>query len=1169
MKLLIDSNSYLNMALLRGTDHDGGRVVKDEKGKDVQVNSADYGVEGFWDKVSKDLDTFAVAPRQVSLIWDGANAKNTRRTFLPTYKEGRDKLAEVSEQLNIARDRVTEMALKLGMRVIQQKSYEADDVLAYLVKHLRDEPNTICTSDGDLSVLVDDNTHVWRLGELDKNPCGPFPHKYIRLYKALVGDTSDKIPGAKGFGDSKTAADPAWVKLVRTFGFEGLDELIKLIENGTLHTLAEDVADLPVLQKIIDAKDMVATSWRVAGLMTDQINTMRKPWDLRAGMVAQWDELPDDLRVHELRRFYGTKTLVTADNYERISQRFAVAVHESPFVALDIETSSSEDSDEWIERVKALTENGKERVDVLGHELTGMSLTFGANTQHTFYMSVDHFDTNNITVDQCREMVEQIPQRLHTVIQNRQFEFSVLYRTWGDKWANNGWHGFVPNALDTMIGASYTNENIPKGLKGRSLHHLGYKQSTYAETTTKSGPVGSMSGGQRSKVFKQEVAPSVYKEQVITINDEWVDDDGEIHQSVSEQVTQELATPAVFEEWESRQYKMRELTGIEVLNYGCDDTLVTAALHTHYQFVMETESTWQTYLAVETLPEYLTSLAFVQGLRVSLSTLKKMEDTDEVSFNESWKELREFLMHAGWEGTSRPEFEGSIEPSDVRIALPIILGGEFSTKKRKLVGIALDVREQFPDNGKADVLATIIERDDVEALNRMVKDNFTGEPNINFGSPKQMQNLFYRVLKLPVRILNKLTEKQRDDQTLQSAFKKHRLQREGRDVKFSEEETEALISKASTDDLAADTALAAGNLGADVVGILKAYKEIKEIKTRRSLFYKPYKALPHWRDGRIHPSLQQSETHTRRHTAGSPNIQQVSSGTDLRKFFLAHHDDAVFVSLDFSSQEAAIAAELSQDPAMVSCFVGDNLRDMHSLTAVNASKMVWGEAVSYEDFQKMRKSEDPVVKARAGKLRDQGKRTNFAALFGSGAKTVSEGLMISEELAQSLLDARATAFARFIEWEKEVKELAGTRGYTTTMMGARRHLAQDIMSDNKYDRARAERQGLNAMVQSTAAEQLKLAMARVWASGVCTGRYDGRFMFPVHDELCFSINKDQAVEFILEAHACMVAPYADMKIPMNSSVAIGKTFATEVEVGTSPTRENIEAAIAKVFGSST
>ena len=73
MKLLIDANSFLNQALLRGTDHDQGRIVEFE-GKQIQVNSAQYGIDGFWDKVKQHIDHFGVAPRKCILVWDGESA---------------------------------------------------------------------------------------------------------------------------------------------------------------------------------------------------------------------------------------------------------------------------------------------------------------------------------------------------------------------------------------------------------------------------------------------------------------------------------------------------------------------------------------------------------------------------------------------------------------------------------------------------------------------------------------------------------------------------------------------------------------------------------------------------------------------------------------------------------------------------------------------------------------------------------------------------------------------------------------------------------------------------------------------------------------------------------------------------------------------------------------
>lgn len=1163
MKLLVDGNSYLNQALLRGVDHDEGRVVTGPDGKQTQVNSADYGVEGFWDKVARDIDHFGIAPRQVTLIWDGANSKNTRRTFLPQYKEGRDKAPEVSEQLNIARDRVSKMALHLGMRVIQQKSYEADDVIGYLCKHLRSEPIVVATADGDLSVLVDDVVSVWRLGEMNVNPCGPFPHKYIRLYKALVGDTSDKIPGARGFGDA------AWVDMVRTFGLDGLDMMIELIENNQIKRLAEDVADFDRLQKIIDAEAMVSTSWRVAGLMVDEVNTMRHPWDLQAGMVAQWDELPDEMRVHACRSFYGSKTLVTAANYERVYDAFGQRVGESPFVALDIETSSSEESDEWIERVNTMSEKTRgSKIDALGHELTGMSLTFGANTQHTFYMSVDHADTDNITVDQCREMVELIPQRLHTVIQNRQFEFSVLFRTWGDKWADNGWHGFVPNALDTKVGASYVSEDAPKGLKDRSKSHLGYTQVTYEQVTTKSGALGFRKGGQKLKEFDQVVAPAVYKEAVIEIDDEWVDDDGEIHPSKSEQVVQELVTPEIVERWESRQFKMRELTGKEVLDYGCDDTICTAALHSHYQFVMEVENTWNVCLDVETLPEYLTSLAFVQGIPISMGKLGDMERADNLKYDAAWAKLREFLMRSGWEGTECPEFEGDIEASDVKLALPMILEGEFTTKKRKLNAIAFDIREQFPNNDRATVLANIVEHNDVNELNKLVRQHFDGEPKINFNSPKQMQNLFYRVLGIKPRIINKMTPKQRDENAvMRSAFKKFRKIKDGKSETYTPEEWDALIDKASTDDDAVTSALALDDLTDERKEVLKAYQSVRSIGTRRSLFYKPYKVLAHWRDGRLHPSLNQCEAATRRYSSSAPNVQQMEKGEGaIREVVLPAEKDWVVVSLDLSGQELRLQAELSGDEAMTSCYVGDNKRDMHQLTAVAASLIMWGYEVRYDDLSSMLESEDKMVYRKAKKLRGDAKTTNFATAYGAMAPKVALTLMTDEETAQAFIDAKAKAFPRLPVWMQEVQELARQRGYSLTMLGARRHLSEGLNAENKWDRMAAERQAGNFEIQGSGGEMLKLAMARMWLRGIFSGKYRAVFYAPVHDEVVFSCHRDDLIPVLKEVHPCMIQQYATMKIPLESSISFGPTFGTQHEIGTTIDEAKIKEVLAEIFG---
>lgn len=1108
MRLLIDGNSLLNAALLRGVDHDNGRMVRDEEtGKDVQVNSAQYGVDNFFDKIKSALDHFGAAPRQCVLVWDGKNAKVRRRTFLERYKEGRDKHPAVSEQLNIARERCTNMMLALGAPVVHQDGMEADDVLGYLVKHLRTSRNTVVTSDGDLSVLVDDNTDVWRLGEMNKNPYGAFPHKYITLYKALVGDTGDKIPGAKGFGDSK------FVDLVRIFGLEGLEVMQELIENDQLHRLKEDLDQMPALKLIIDSKDMVATSWRVAKLLIDEVNTARRPLTIRAGMVRQWSELSDEDRVHDLKEFYGTKTLVHAGNYEAVKAKFARAVHLSPFVAMDIETSTSEESDEWVAKINALSERGDaDMVDTLGSELTGMSLTFGDNTQHTIYMTVDHLETEkvrNISLDQCRELCELVPhKKMHTVIHNRGFEFTVLYRAWGEKWKDNGWAGFWPNAIDSMQSASYANENLPLGLKDRSKAELGYEQQTYEEVTS------------------------------------------------------------------NKQFKMRELTAEHVFDYGCDDTICTAAIFSYHQLVMEIENTWNVYLDIEQKPEYLTSLAFVQGFPISLEKLRELELADDDRYEKAWTTLREFLTAHGWEGTTLPVFE-EISPDAVRQALAICVEGgeEFTTRSRKLESLAKDIRAQFPDNAMALMIAKIVESNFVQDLNAAIKEKFTGYPVINLDAPKQMQRLLYDLIGIKPRILNKLTDKERQDPVKASAFSKRSKEKAGKEVTYTTDELAALRAKATSDDDAVSLAVALDHdLPEEKREVLKALQAVKTVHTRRKMFYRQYKVLPHWTDGKIHPSLNQSRAVTRRYSASKPNVQQMpkrGDGKVFREIVLPFKKNAVVASLDFSGQELRLMAHMSQDANLIACYVGDNLKDVHSLTAVAAAPLMWnGETVTYEQFQAMRKlPEDHPDYSRAKRLREDAKTTNFATQYDAQAETVSKSLLCEPEVAQQFIDAKAVAFPGIDPWKEKVRYEVEERGYAVTLLGARRHLADLLNSDNKWEAQKAARQGVNAYIQGSAGEQTKQAMSLVWDSGVFTdGRFDAQFYFPVHDELVFSAAADDAVEVTRIVHQCMTAPYGGMTVPIVSSISLGPNYGHQIECGDEFDAEAIARAVDQVCG---
>lgn len=1163
-RLIVDLNSLLNAALLGGKDPDADIQVIE--GKPVPVNTARYGVDRLFDRLAGILNEMSTAPRNVIGVWDGANAKSVRQRLLPGYKAP-SKADPVYEQLNLARPIVSQMLRDMGAHTVQCETCEADDVIGYLAQRLRTRRNIVVSGDGDLAVLVDENTSVLKLDnsgrgkgdQIDINPFGPFPHKFITVYKALVGDTSDKIPGAKGFGDA------AFVKLVRTFGLDGLEMMEALMRTNKLATLAEDVGEMKELQRIIDSSEQVVLSWRCAKLMPERVNTLQHPLQWTAGFARLWDELAEDARVEALKKHYATCSLVHAGNYERMKQALAQPLASSPFVALDIETSVPEEALEWQAMTRSRGAKGV-HVDVLGSTLTGKSLTFGENAQHTVYMTVDHREeegVRNITSEQARQAVELVPVGTHLVIHNRGFELPVLRGEWGDVMRDNGWYGFLPNTLDTKVEASYVDENLPLGLKLRSFTHLDYKQGSYEETTTLSGPAGTLPpGGMNRRLFKHCTQPA---------RTEWTTNSGG-------EVEEVEVEPAVYEDWESRQYQMNELTASHVFSYGCDDTRVTAALHTWFRIIMEMEGTWQTYLDLEQLPEYLTSLGFMQGAPIDLGKLAEMEAEDRASLGEAQQVLDAYLIEKGWEGTTLPRIE--MTPELIKRAVNIILGpvagedgepAEFTTRKRKPEAIAADVLDAYPASAElAELVANILRQGEARKadLQQLVEDRFTGRPDFNPGSPKQVQKLLYSTIGMQPRVFNKLTDKQRQDEKFRAAFYAKRDYDEGTlGREPTEYERTVWASKSSTDDDAVEYGLHQDSLPEREQGVLKAFLKIKEINTRISLFYNAYAVLPHWKDGRIHSSFNQCQAVTRRWSSAEPNLQQLPSrgeGVKFRDLLIAPRD-YLYVSLDWSGQELRLMADYSKDETMLSCYIGDSLKDIHSLVAVRCAPFIWGSKVGYEDFQVMRKSESHEVADKAKSLRDGAKTTNFATQYGAQALKVALQLKTEEATAQKFIDAKDNTFPGINRWKAEVEEEVSETGLAYTKLGVPRHLRASVLSPNSWIRSKAARQGPNFKIQGSGAEMAKQALSRMWSSGVFTGKLRASFVGPIHDEVVFLVHRDDALEAIRVCHKIMTEQYADMTVPLESSLAIGLTFKAEVELGTTFSDEQVREAVHGLF----
>jgi DNA polymerase-1 len=461
----------------------------------------------------------------------------------------------------------------------------------------------------------------------------------------------------------------------------------------------------------------------------------------------------------------------------------------------------------------------------------------------------------------------------------------------------------------------------------------------------------------------------------------------------------------------------------------------------------------------------------------------------------------------------------------------IISGQELKTAIRTLAKLAPLVAAMGFDG--SDLLAKCVESNDLDTMNKLVASRFKGAPELNTGSPKQMQKLLYETLGLPVRLRNKATE----------VMRKQGI-REG---------------TARTDEDAILMAIKQGDVDANKVDTLKALIELKSISTRKGLYWDAYPKFLHHRTNRIHPEFRQSSTNTRRYTGANPNLQQMDSDpSGVRSTILPHKKNAIILSLDESSQEVRTMADLCKDEALLACYVGtkDQLRDVHSLVGAQIL------GIEYEDFRTKLKSSDEAVAAEFTAIRQKAKMTLFALLYGAGAPKIAEGLSITVEEAQAYIDAIYARFPRVLEWKESVENTARTEGVAKIYGGTIRHLAPLIASADTYTASKALRQAGNSSIQSACASQVKRILSRIWDSRLLDD-YDYHFYFSLHDETVHSVGVDDAVEVTRILHGFMTEQFLST-VPSASSIGVGKAYAPLVEIGEEFDEEKLKAAIAKV-----
>lgn len=322
----------------------------------------------------------------------------------------------------------------------------------------------------------------------------------------------------------------------------------------------------------------------------------------------------------------------------------------------------------------------------------------------------------------------------------------------------------------------------------------------------------------------------------------------------------------------------------------------------------------------------------------------------------------------------------------------------------------------------------------------------SGFPTLNVNSPKQLGEVLYEEMKIIDNPkLTKTKQYKTDEETLQSMADKH-----------------------------------------PIIGKILEYRGVKKLL---STYIEALPKLINPKTGRIHTSFNQAVTSTGRLSSTNPNLQNIpirdAAGREIRRAFVADSGN-VLISADYSQIELRIMAHLSGDTAMIEAFRAGE--DVHAATAAK----IYGVPL------------DEVTKEQ----RRRAKTANFGIIYGISVFGLSQRLDIPRGEAKELIDGYFTLYPRVKEYMEECKVSAREKGYVETIFGRRRYLA-DINSRNAIARSYAERNAINAPIQGSAADVMKLAMIEVAAA---IKPLDAVIVLQVHDEVVVECRADVADE---------------------------------------------------------
>lgn len=301
-----------------------------------------------------------------------------------------------------------------------------------------------------------------------------------------------------------------------------------------------------------------------------------------------------------------------------------------------------------------------------------------------------------------------------------------------------------------------------------------------------------------------------------------------------------------------------------------------------------------------------------------------------------------------------------------------------------------------------------------------------------------------------------------------------------------------------------------------IVGLILEYRELKKLVTTY------ISALPSYiaEDGKIHTTYNQTVTATGRLSSSNPNLQNLPIRSERGRFIreaVIPDEGCRFLSADYSQIELRLMAHFSQDAHMLAAF--RNGQDIHAATAAR----IYGLPIEQITKDQRRKA----------------KTANFGIIYGISAFGLAQQLDCSRAEAKQLIDDYFAAFPSVIRYIESQKELARQRGYAETLFGRKRYLP-DINSQNATVRSFAERNAVNAPIQGTAADIIKMAMVSIHRRLKAEG-LQAQMIMQVHDELNFNVPVAE-VDLVREIVVGEMQNAVHLSIPLIAECGVGENW---------------------------